>query len=377
MKNNPKLSIIIPVYNGAHYIENTVRSILNSSYPNLELLLIDDGSTDDSLMVCNQMAASDPRIKVYHKTNSGIADARNYGLDHAIGDYIGFCDQDDEINPEMYRRMLGRLATDNSQAAICGCYRQKRNGERVIFEKFTDMVYENSQIKNKLLLPMLFKGFAAYDNPEITIYSTIWNCTISRQLIVEKGMRFRSFVSYEDDLIMLLQFLLQSDRISTLSDVLYYWNTNVHSEIHRSAVRYLPDLEVRQQNLVNFITESLSRNKISPEIINQYRYVQQCRNALLQLDNAAAQSSRNFLSKIRELRNCSSILYLQSAPDRVNPAKGFVRNTVILPLLRRKHVAAAYLMNRAINAVRFFVEKYHITEKLERKIKSAGKNTSA
>lgn len=377
MKNNPKLSIIIPICNGAQYIENTVRSILNSSYHNLELLLIDDGSTDGSLIICNQMAASDSRIKVYHKSNSGIADARNYGLDHAIGDYIGFCDQDDEVNPEMYQRMLDRLAIDHSQAAICGCYRQKKNGERVIFEKFTDMIYENPQIKNKLLLPMLFKGFTIHDNCEITIYSTIWNCIISRQLIVEKDMRFRSFVSYEDDLIMLLQLLLQADKISTLSDILYYWNTNVHSETYRSASRYLPDLEARQQNLINFVTESLSRNGVSPEIISQYRYVQQCRNALLQLDNATAQSSHNLMRKVRELRSCSSILYIQSAPDKINPAKGFVRNTVILPLLRRKHVATAYFMNRAINAIRFFVEKYHITEKLERKIKSAGKNTSA
>lgn len=377
MKSNPKLSIIIPIYNGAQYINSTVHSILNSTYHNLELVLIDDGSTDGSLTVCTQMAASDPRIKVYHKTNSGIADARNYGLDHAAGDYIGFCDQDDEVSPEMYQSMLGRLAADNSQAAICGCCRQKKNGERVIFEKFTDMVYENSRIKNKLLLPMLFKGFTAHDNHEITIYPTIWNCIISRQLIVEKNMRFRSFVSYEDDLIMLLQLLLQAERISTLSDILYYWNTNVHSEIHRSAVRYLPDLEVRQQSLVDFITENLSGSKISPEIINQYRYVQQCRNALLQLDNAAAQSKYNLLHKIRELRGSGSIRYLQSAPDRVSPAKGFVRNTMILPLLRRNHVATAYFINRAINAIRFFVEKYHITEKLERKIKSAGRNTDA
>ena len=78
MNTSPKLSIIMPIYNGAQYLENTVHSILISSYTNLELLLIDDGSTDASLSVCEALASSDARIKVYHKANSGIADTRNY-----------------------------------------------------------------------------------------------------------------------------------------------------------------------------------------------------------------------------------------------------------------------------------------------------------
>ena len=79
----PNLSIIIPVFNGEHYIENTVCSVLNSSWHDLELLLIDDGSTDSSLAICNRLAEADTRIKVYHKANGGIAEARNYGLIHA------------------------------------------------------------------------------------------------------------------------------------------------------------------------------------------------------------------------------------------------------------------------------------------------------
>lgn len=126
MNTNPKLSIIIPIYNGSLYLETTVRSILASSYANLELLLIDDGSTDASLTICKALATSDTRIKVYHKTNSGIANTRNYGLDHATGDYISFCDQDDEVSEEMYQKMLNRIIQDGSQAAICGCYRQKK-----------------------------------------------------------------------------------------------------------------------------------------------------------------------------------------------------------------------------------------------------------
>lgn len=353
-----------------HFSENTVRNILISSYHNLELLLIDDGSTDNSLAICNRLAEADARLKVYHKANGGIAEARNYGLTHASGDHISFCDQDDEVHEEMYQKMLERIAHDGSQAAICGCYRQKRSGKCVTFQKYTDDVFEGPQIRQKLLLPMLFKGFAAYANDEISIYTSIWNCIISRQLIEDKKMRFNSFVNYEDDLIMLLQLLLKADRISTLSDILYYWNTNIHSESHHSAVRYIPDLESKQQNLIDYIAGSLTDHKVSPEITAQYIYVQHCRNALLQLDNMAALDNCKSFRKIKELRTCSCIRYIQSSPNTVKPAKGFIRNTILIPMLRRNHVAAAYVLNQLLNALRLCVEKYRITEKMERMLKN-------
>lgn len=366
---SPRLSVIIPIYNGAAYLENTVRSILASSYPNLELLLIDDGSTDVSLTICEALASSDARIKVYHKANSGIADTRNYGLGHATGDYISFCDQDDEVSREMYQIMLDRIVADGSQAAICGCYRQKKDGSRIIFERYTDNVFDKPSIREKLLLPMLFQGFTMYANKEISIYPTIWNCIISRQLIHEKKMTFRSFIHYEDDLIMLLQLLLRADRISTLSDILYCWNTNTQSELHRSSERYLDDLESRQQTFMDYVINLLAKNDIASEIIKQYTYVQQCRNALLQLDNLAALDGRKTVRSIKELRTCYSISYICSAHNTVPSARGFIRNTFIIPLIRKKHVITAYCMNQLINDVRFFVEKYQITERLERKLK--------
>lgn len=369
MENIFKLSIIVPIYNGEKHIARTIHNILNSSYKNLELLLIDDGSTDNSLSLCQKMAESDSRIKVYHKKNGGIADARNYGISLATGDYIGFCDQDDEVSRNMYQKMLSRITADESQAALCGCYRQKRNGGRVVFEKYTDAIFDCRFITEKLFLPLLFKGFSAYDNEAICIYGTIWNCIISKQLIDNYKMQFRSFVSYEDDLIMLLQLLSHAGRISTLSDILYYWNTNPNSEIHNSTKRYLSDLEARQHRLTSYEVTLLTDHGLSQDTIEAFTYVQQCRNALLQLDNLAASDNRKNIQEIKNLRNCDSISYIQSAPTAIPPQKGFVRNTIIIWLLRKKHVILAYFLNRCINAIRFFVEKYQITEKLERRMK--------
>lgn len=379
MDVNSKLSIIIPVYNGEQHIEKTVRNLLNSSYRNLELLLIDDGSADGSLALCQKLAETDARIRVYHKENGGIGDARNFGLEHATGDYIGFCDQDDEVSKDMYRKMLDRLAADGSQAAICGAYRQKKDGGKVVFEQYTDHVFEKADIVEKLLLPMLFKGFAAHGNEEISIYMNIWKCIISKKLIDDAKMKFRTFVTHEDDFVMLLQLLLYVEKISTLSDILYYWNTNPESETKHSAASYRADLEERQRRLTSFVGKLLTEHGISRSVIDEYTYVQQCRNALQQLDNAAAAPKQkqaigpvSFCAKMKHLRACESISYIQSATTVVAAQKGFVRNTVIIWLLRRKHVLPAYFLNRLINAIRSFVEKYSISEKLERRMKHRG-----
>lgn len=376
MTKESKLSVIVPVYNGENYIENTVRNLLSSSYQHLELLLIDDGSTDGSLVLCQRLAQTDYRIRVYHKENGGIGDARNFGLAHATGDYIGFCDQDDKVSNDMYQKMLTRMAVDGSQAAICGSYRQKKDGKAVVYEHYVDCILNGQLITEKLLLPMLFRGFAAHANDEISIYMSIWKCIISKELIDDNKMAFHTFVTHEDDFIMLLQLFLYADKISTLSDILYYWNTNSESETYHSAKKYRPDLEDRQRRLTSYVSRLLADHGISRHVLDEYLYVQQCRNALQQLDNLAAlrgqrpaDSSAPFRAAMANLRNCESISYIQSAPITVAPQKGFVRNTVIIRLLRKKHVTAAYFMNQLINAVRLFVGRHRIAETLERRMK--------
>ena len=103
MKEQIAVSIIMPVYNSEKYLWNCVKSILNQDFDSFELLLIDDGSTDGSSKICDEIAQRDVRVKVYHKENSGICAARNFGLKHAAGEYIAFSDHDDEIIPGFLR----------------------------------------------------------------------------------------------------------------------------------------------------------------------------------------------------------------------------------------------------------------------------------
>ena len=117
----PLVSVIIPVYNVEAYLERCVRSVLDQSYSHLEILLIDDGSTDNSSSLCDSLALTDSRIIVFHKENGGLSSARNMGLEAANGDYLVYVDSDDLIGSEHIFNLLSAAVGLKADMAITGC----------------------------------------------------------------------------------------------------------------------------------------------------------------------------------------------------------------------------------------------------------------
>lgn len=114
------ISVIVPVYKVEPYLDRCVQSIVDQTYQNLEIILVDDGSPDNCPAMCDAWAEKDSRIKVIHKENGGLSDARNAGMAIASGEYMGFVDSDDFIAPEMYRLLYERMIADGSDIAACG-----------------------------------------------------------------------------------------------------------------------------------------------------------------------------------------------------------------------------------------------------------------
>lgn len=114
-----KISIIVPIYNVEEYIRDCIESLCAQTYTNIEILLVDDGATDNSGKICDEYAKSDSRIKVFHIQNGGQSHARNVGLSHAIGEYIGFVDGDDAVQTQMYERLFLLMKEKNAEIAEC------------------------------------------------------------------------------------------------------------------------------------------------------------------------------------------------------------------------------------------------------------------
>lgn len=133
--SNPLISVIIPVYNIADYIQKCIDSVIKQTYKNLEIILVDDGSSDISGQICDQYSREDSRIIVFHKENGGLSDARNYGIERAHGEFLGFVDGDDRIHPQMYEIMLSKILLE--EAELVTCWFEQRN--EVSFEKTVDI----------------------------------------------------------------------------------------------------------------------------------------------------------------------------------------------------------------------------------------------
>ena len=122
------ISVIIPVYNVEKYLRKCLDSVCNQSYKRLEIILVDDGSTDGSGAICDEYAYTDKRIRVVHKENGGLSDARNVGLDHATGQYIGFVDSDDFIEFDMYEKLYTACVLWGADISLCGKRIVNENG---------------------------------------------------------------------------------------------------------------------------------------------------------------------------------------------------------------------------------------------------------
>lgn len=131
MGQSPRISVIIPVFNIKEYLPRCVRSVIGQTYRNLEVILVDDGSTDGTGVLCDELAKEDDRIRVFHKANGGSSSARNLGIEHATGEYLGFVDSDDYISPEMYERLVDGMLKSGGQIAQIGRDEVDEQGRRM------------------------------------------------------------------------------------------------------------------------------------------------------------------------------------------------------------------------------------------------------
>lgn len=169
--NNPKISVIVPVYNLEQHIENTVSMLTNQTYKNLEILLIDDGSTDNSLELCQNLAKKDNRIVVIHQENQGVSVARNTGIKNAKGEYIGFCDGDDALENDMYEFLYNKLVADKADISICGVKMVRTDNSVAYISSKENIIWNNP----KDYLKVLFSG-----NTTMSVYTKLFKAEICK-----------------------------------------------------------------------------------------------------------------------------------------------------------------------------------------------------
>jgi glycosyltransferase involved in cell wall biosynthesis len=182
---NDLISIIIPVYNMEKYLDRCLYSVLNQTYENLEIILVDDGSTDSSPKMCDEYALKDGRVKVVHKGNGGLSDARNAGLGVASGAYIGYVDSDDWVELDMYERMYIACVENDAELAVCR-----------YFCEYEDNTVDNGTDKVEVLDRDEILKIYITDKDGYMIYNSVWSKLFKRELV--EGVIFPKGRNSED-----------------------------------------------------------------------------------------------------------------------------------------------------------------------------------
>ena len=212
------VSIIIPVYNAEFYLENCIKSILKQTYPEFEILCVDDGSTDSSGQICDTLAQIDCRIQVAHTDNFGVAHARNIGLEMAKGEYISFCDADDEMEPDYLEKMVCAIERYGGDIAICSYYHKKNDELKWICPKIPDGPIDIEKVCEYIFLRNDIGGF-------------VWNKMFRKRLI--KELWFNEKKDICEDTFFLCQALLKASSVSYINVPLYRYNVHSDSAVNR------------------------------------------------------------------------------------------------------------------------------------------------
>lgn len=247
-KNDVLVSVIVPIYNIQDYLEKCIESIINQEYHNLEILLINDGSTDDSYKICLNYETIDNRIKVINKENGGLSDARNKGIECSTGEYVVFIDGDDYVSPDYIKKLLKAITETQADVALCafsiidGKYNKT---EAILLSELNGVVSGRD---------LLVAGMSKYGYK----YIVVWNKMYKKELF--DNIKFEKGKLYEDEYIHFKLFWI-CKIVAVINEPLYYYvqregsiiqspmtiqKINEKCEMHRERIKFYEEKGEKQ-----------------------------------------------------------------------------------------------------------------------------------
>ena len=224
-----KISVIVPIYNADRYLERCLSSIIGQTYKNLEIICVVDGSTDNSLAICNKYSLLDNRIKVIHKNNGGVTSARKAGLKIASGEWVGFVDSDDWLELYAYERMI-KKGEKKDVTLICGNFRRNYENHSIDYiSKFNEGKYELSEDNSYFIYNFIFNK----EIFEFGIYPSLWNKLFRKRNVDIILNELDEDIIFQEDAAIVYSYILKYKKIYMVKDIIYNYNRyNSNSCMH-------------------------------------------------------------------------------------------------------------------------------------------------
>lgn len=314
-----KISVIVAVYNAQDYLERCVESIRKQTYENLEIVLVDDGSSDKSPQICDEYAKIDPRVKVVHKANGGLASSRNAGVSAASGTYIGFVDNDDYIREDMYETLLKDMLDNDVDLVVCNCTSVDEDG---------NVLDEDSPIKKtEIVSPAEYMG--RLSGPKSGYYVTDWNRLYRAEIL--KNIVFFEGHTNEDNYAV-HQIVHNCRRILILKDSYVFYTQRAGSSSRDNA----------NYQYFDWVESIIKRI----EFMEEHGYIQQIPSSVEQLTDVYIMMRRRFL--FRDKKRINGIQRAGDDRKRVKELVEKYRGAVELSTLKRAEHPDYYIVRDVI-----------------------------
>ena len=225
----PILSVVIPAYNAEATITRCVRSVLSNRDVALEVIIVNDGSRDDTGTICDALAQADPRVRVVHKQNGGPGAARNTGMENAAGKYLAFVDADDTVAADMYRRMLSVMEQENADCVVCNIEnRYVDHTERLAHVFGNCVIRGNQNIRERVVVPLIDP-----ERRDDAMLQSGCNKLYRAALIREKGVSF-SALRWAEDWLFNIEYLMHTQCVAFITQWLYYYDLSTVGSLSKT-----------------------------------------------------------------------------------------------------------------------------------------------
>ena len=305
----PIVSIIVPIYNVELYVERCLNSLTQQTYQNIEIIVVNDGSTDNSLNICEKISSKDSRIKILNKKNGGLSDARNYGLKHSKGEYIYFIDSDDWCEQELIEKMIQKMINTKSDLGIC--------------DYWIDYVNDNFSLKKEC------KCFELYTKNEIPeaiylldksgMFNVVWNKMYKRNLIIKNNISFELDGMPGEDLLFNVDYFKYTENICFIDEKLYHYmrqdETTLVNKYNEKLYLQVKRFNKARKSLYNYYNMNEDRYKQVYETM-YISYILSC------IPNLYRSNNLSFKIRNKELQKLKADKYFKKYIQRNNSLSG-------------------------------------------------------
>lgn len=353
MRRQPQVSIIVPAYNVENYIERCLNSLVNQTFKDIEIITINDGSTDKSLELLNKYAKEDIRVSVIDLGDEGVSYCRNLGVEKANGKYIMFVDSDDWIDSNMIEAMYKKAEENKLDLVMCSYIREfKDHSKEKRFNLPEEIIYKEDKVKNELLRKLVGPVKEELSNPEmLDALGTVWGKLYRADILKENKLKFvdlSEIGSAEDTLFNIFTFNYLKKVMFLNKPMYHYWRDNPKSVTSQ----YNPKLKEQRKVFFKYISDFLKENnfvQVFEEALNN----RICTSVLgLGLIECSKNNKVSGINKIKNIKKIINEEYVRNAYKNLELKYFSIHWRIFYFFIKNKMSFCSYLMLSTIEFLR-------------------------